>query len=215
MNKTRIEWADYSWNPLKGLCPVGCWYCYARKMYKRFKWDPDLNLQGFNWFPEKPSRIFICSTMEMFHPVVPNDWRYYIFKSISLFPQHTFIVLTKMPENIDRTILDNTWLGISVADPSDYYKRIGYLEDANAKNKFMSIEPLLQYDSINLGEIEVPEWLNWIIVGKLTGHGEEYNPRKEWIEDIVLKARDLNIPVFLKNNLKNIWPYPLIQEFPE
>ncbi len=35
MNKTRIEWCDYTWNPLTG-CLHGCPYCYARRMARRF-----------------------------------------------------------------------------------------------------------------------------------------------------------------------------------
>ncbi len=35
MNKTKIEWADYTWNPVTG-CLHGCEYCYARKIAKRF-----------------------------------------------------------------------------------------------------------------------------------------------------------------------------------
>lgn len=36
MPKSKIEWTDYSINPIKGLCPVACKdnqgksYCYAR-----------------------------------------------------------------------------------------------------------------------------------------------------------------------------------------
>ena len=53
MSKSRIEWLrdpitgkqGFSINPVKGLCPVACKdndgkeYCYARRMYKRFKWN--------------------------------------------------------------------------------------------------------------------------------------------------------------------------------
>lgn len=35
MNKTKIEWADYTWNPVTG-CLHGCKYCYARKIANRF-----------------------------------------------------------------------------------------------------------------------------------------------------------------------------------
>ena len=35
MNKTRIDWADATWNPITG-CTQGCTYCYARKMAERF-----------------------------------------------------------------------------------------------------------------------------------------------------------------------------------
>lgn len=35
MNKTKIEWADYTWNPVTG-CLHGCPYCYARAVANRF-----------------------------------------------------------------------------------------------------------------------------------------------------------------------------------
>ena len=36
MNKTKIDWADSTWNPVTG-CLHGCEYCYARKVAERFK----------------------------------------------------------------------------------------------------------------------------------------------------------------------------------
>jgi DNA repair photolyase len=42
MTQTMIEWADYTLNPIKGLCKYACSYCYARKMYKRFKWNEEI-----------------------------------------------------------------------------------------------------------------------------------------------------------------------------
>ena len=36
MNKTKIEWADATWNPVTG-CLHGCEYCYARRIAERFK----------------------------------------------------------------------------------------------------------------------------------------------------------------------------------
>lgn len=35
MNKTKIDWADMSWNPVTG-CLHDCKYCYARKIAERF-----------------------------------------------------------------------------------------------------------------------------------------------------------------------------------
>ena len=35
MNKTKIEWCDYTWNPVTG-CKHECEYCYARRIAKRF-----------------------------------------------------------------------------------------------------------------------------------------------------------------------------------
>ncbi|MEA4922187.1 MAG: DUF5131 family protein [Eubacteriaceae bacterium] len=35
MNRTKIEWADRTWNPVTG-CRNGCPYCYARRIARRF-----------------------------------------------------------------------------------------------------------------------------------------------------------------------------------
>lgn len=35
MNRTKIDWCDYTWNPVTG-CLHGCPYCYARRMAQRF-----------------------------------------------------------------------------------------------------------------------------------------------------------------------------------
>ena len=35
MDKTKIDWADASWNPVTG-CMHGCEYCYARRIAERF-----------------------------------------------------------------------------------------------------------------------------------------------------------------------------------
>ncbi|MCL2210809.1 MAG: phage Gp37/Gp68 family protein [Treponema sp.] len=35
MNKTKIDWADRTWNPVTG-CKFGCPYCYAKKHAQRF-----------------------------------------------------------------------------------------------------------------------------------------------------------------------------------
>jgi len=34
MGQTKIEWCDYTWNPVVG-CKHGCSYCYARRFAER------------------------------------------------------------------------------------------------------------------------------------------------------------------------------------
>ena len=211
MQKSKIEWTDYTWNPIKGLCPVRCWYCYARKIYKRFGWEKELLLKpsgSYRIKATKPSKIFVCSTMELFHPDIPRSWRKIIFGVIESNPHHTFQILTKMPENIDRPMPRNVWLGVSVTRAPDMWGT-NVLKRKETKVSFISLEPFL--DEIT----GIPEWLDWLIVGKLTGHGKKYDPPREWIIDIVNVARDYKIPLFMKENLKDIWGKELIQEFPE
>jgi len=221
MNKTKIEWTDYTWNPIKGLCPVGCWYCYARAIYKRFRWDEKVRYVGplVPRFPKTSSKIFICSTFELFHPSVKKEWRDLIFGAIRAFPRHTFQILTKMPENIDREMPDNVWLGVTLTGESfdkDLLK-IRSFRSAEARVKFVSLEPLLGdishllYSDFGLGGIN----FNWLIIGRLTGFGKKHNPQVHMLDLAVERMKRWSVPIFLKDNLKEIWGDKLIQEFPE
>lgn len=43
MNKSKIDWCDYTWNPITG-CYHDCTYCYARKLANRFAGDTRQNM---------------------------------------------------------------------------------------------------------------------------------------------------------------------------
>lgn len=230
MQKTRIEWVKnpdgtqgYSWNPIKGICPVGCWYCYARKIYKRFHLSPGTIMDKEDLekplLIKKPSGIFVCSTFELFHKETINvdfedmggqwvSWREGIFDVIEACPQHRFYILTKFPENIDRPMPENVYLGVSITKNEDTWRR-NRLVTTDAKVKFISFEPLFE----NL-DFTLYQKIDWVIIGKLTGFGNKYEPRLGWIKKIVNGCADHGVKVFLKDNLKPIWGNNLIQQFP-
>jgi len=110
---------------------------------------------------------------------------------------------------------DNVWLGASITKPVEMYPRIKNLYEARAKVRFVSFEPLLG----DVGRFRFQGYLggkvDWIIVGRLTGHGHKHDPKDWWITSIINHAKKFNTPIFLKDNLKGIWGEPLIQEFPE
>lgn len=228
MNKTKIEWCDYTINPVKGLCPVGCSYCYARAMYKRYRWDPVIrydtvfarNIEKL----KKPARIFVGSTMELFGEWVDPVWMEYIFDLTRSFKQHTFIFLTKRPKNLIKwsPFPGNCWIGCSCTDQRMFTVAADYLAMIDAPVKFISFEPLL-------GQMDLPETLwqeltlsgiDWVIIGQQTPIRKTTMPKIEWVQDIVQAADQAGIPVFLKDNLKSLIPADslgegLRQEFPE
>lgn len=233
MQKTKIEWVKnpdgtqgYSWNPIKGLCPVGCWYCYGTRYYERF-W----HLHGYPvefyeneieqiYKLKKPSGIFLCSVFEIFHDITKTDfrdsgeqwtnWRDCIFDTIEDNPQHRFYVLTKFPQNIDRPMPDNVWLGVTVTQNKDWHRaRKLQSKSVKAKIKFISLEPLLERV-----DLPIVTHIDWIVIGKLTGFGKKHDPHIGWLKEYVFNCKYWEIPLFLKNNLKEIWAEPLVQELP-
>jgi len=205
MNKTKIEWTNYTWNPIVG-CLKGCSYCYARKIALRFAGD--FKPRFFERRLEEPlqlrtpSKIFVCSMGEMFGDWIPEFWIKNVLDTIRKAYWHTFIILSKQPHNLPKwTFPPNVWLGITIDGEVDYGTR--ELLETNAKIKFVSFEPLLGEVNINF------EGLDWIIIGAQTN--PEKQPNQTWVKQLLTEAKKTDIPVFMKNNLKF---EPKIQEFP-
>lgn len=224
MNRTKIEWCKWSWNPITG-CLHGCWYCYAKKLTQRF---PKNFPNGFEptfypdrlkepWEVKKPARIFVCSISDLYGSWMPVAWRDQVHEAYYECPiPHTFIELTKAPENIpldDYEFPDNVWVGATVTS-YDEISKIEAIKEVQARIKFICFEPLL-------GPIIHPYFsefqdrylfqdIQWIIIGKLTG-SRKVKLKRSWVVDILEEAKYHRIPVFIKNNVG--WAEK-IQEFP-
>lgn len=219
MRKTKIEWCDYSLNPVKGLCPMACTnnqgkeYCYARRMYKRFKWNLQIRYDhtvfAFLDHITKPSKIFVGSTMELFGDWV-SDWVMdNIFNTVRSYSEHIFIFLTKQPGNlINRSPFpDNCWIGVSITgkEPSGFAYPLVHLK---VKVKFISFEPLLDScikDIDSFSRSLETSSINWVIIGQQTPISKCTEPKTEWIKEIVEAADKAKIPIFLKNNLYSVF----------
>lgn len=68
MNKSKIDWCDFSWNPVTG-CRHDCEYCYARKQARRFSGDVRLNKrsdqlqQVMHFNPERDKEAYDTFTL--------------------------------------------------------------------------------------------------------------------------------------------------------
>jgi protein gp37 len=226
-----IEWAEFSWNPVWG-CRNKCPYCYARKIAKRFAesisyniaknypyvseairknvWYEDLKNFVPTWiesnfnkpFPKHPARIFVNSMSDI--KFWGQDWMIQVLYEIILYPQHTFLFLTKFPEVYSQyKFPSNCWLGVSCTGrPTEEMVKWSI----QCKNPhFVSIEPLLEEPYVDW-----LEFMDWVIVGGLSPKPKH---KKHWVDRIIAHTAIENKPVFMKNNLRysgRIW-----QEFPE
>ncbi|MEN4419792.1 phage Gp37/Gp68 family protein [Mycobacteroides chelonae] len=108
-DKTGIEWADATWNPVTGCDKVspGCDRCYAETFAERWRGTkghyfetgfdlllrPDKLDLPLRW--NKPRKVFVNSMSDLFHDKVPDEYIARVFAVMALAPQHTFQVLTK------------------------------------------------------------------------------------------------------------------------
>ncbi len=211
MNKTKIEWTDYTWNPITG-CLNNCHYCYARRIYRRFhesfipKFHHTRLIEPSTI--KKPSVIFVCSVADFWGEGVQQIWRDEVYKAIRQSPWHTFMILTKQPQNINdgESIPWNVWVGISASSSNDWHRAMKLISKDLNNDLFISIEPILD-------NIFTPYFLlfDWIILGGLTPKPAH---KSEWIKRFLRLKGQLKIPVFMKNNLKPIWKGKLLREFP-
>ena len=273
MNKTKIEWCDFTYNPVTG-CRHKCEYCYARRQAQRFCGDIRLNktsdqLQNAGnglWILEepfknnqgkvtplptgfeptlhryrlpmpaqkkKPANIFVCSMADLFGEWVPDSWIKEVFEACAAAPWHNYLFLTKNPKRYwalhDKGILpdkENYWFGATLTRGAEENNIACSLPEYTGRprpthrNTFVSVEPLL--DDIEgahpMGGFFAyyPAVAKWAILGAETGSSKnKVIPKKEWIEKIVKACKKADIPVFMKDSLKEIWEDPLIQQFPK
>lgn len=108
-DKTGIEWADATWNPVTGCDKVspGCDHCYAETFAERWRGTrghyfetgfdvqlrPDKLDLPLRW--TKPRRIFVNSMSDLFHDSVPDAYIGSVFDVMARAEQHTFQILTK------------------------------------------------------------------------------------------------------------------------
>lgn len=252
MHKTKIDWADATWNPITG-CHHECPYCYAEKMTRRFSGDVRLNKgqkehyhqEGAFYILEKPFptrngrhnaypfrfeptfhkyrlddlnkwkngvNIFVCSMADLFGHWVPEEIILEIFQKCHENPQHNYLFLTKnhlrYEELNEQGLLpkgDNFWYGSTITDES----RSTYFGHADY-NCFLSIEPLLEdFRSFNVCDVD------WIIIGAQSGKGKDVvKPERDWVKRINIYCKVNNIPLFMKDSLKELMPGTFRQFLP-
>lgn len=189
-----IEWTDSTWNPWMGCAKVseGCKHCYAERDMTRWGRDFTVPTRSKTTFRDplkwnKPRVIFVCSWSDFFWEAVPEDWRREAWEIMHHCPQHTFLILTKRPENMPRMMPPgwregmwrysrNVWLGVSAENQRRADERIPLLLEMPAERHFVSAEPLL--GPIDFGHyLPLPfddQHVDWIITG---GESDPVAPR--------------------------------------
>ena len=201
---------------------AGCVNCYAEKMAWRLAHNPKLPghirlayqsvTDNGRWNGAQAiisgillkiaemrgrKRVFVGSMADIFlhNPTDPGgcfDVLIDILQTAARCPQHTFLLLTKRPENIPPVPCPpNVWLGVTV-ESQEYVHRIETLAHRFDGHKFVSVEPMLS-------EVKLPlrSGIEWVICGAETGlHARPITAN--WANRLAHDCSGLNIPFFFK-----------------
>jgi len=203
---------------VKGRCPVDCPYCYVKIFRRRFGGHDDIR-----FYPgeledmkrrKKPSRVFVGSMIELFHDQT-IQYMPELLDTVRLCPQHTFMFLTKQPQNLTKfsPFPPNAWVGVTATNQIKFDEAaMWYLPGIKASIKYVSIEPLLDRILVSGQTLRVCG-INWVIIG-----AQSYPtvmPEISWVKDIIEACDKAGVRVLLKNSLRPLFPnQKLRQEMP-
>lgn len=215
MAKSKIEWTDATWNPVRGCEKVspGCKHCYAEAFASRFAGTPGHPYeQGFvprlvpfkisdPLFWSTPSTVFVNSMSDLFQDAVPEDYIKLIAEVMVTCPWHTFQVLTKRHRRM-RELLEgplnfaaeaaHIWWGVSAENRKYGLPRIEELQKMPGRVRFVSAEPLLE----DLGPVDFTG-IDWVIVGGESGLGAR-KMEKTWVLNLQARCKADGAKFFFK-----------------
>jgi protein gp37 len=138
---------------------------------------------------------------DLFHPGVPDEYILEIAAVMEMAKWHTFQVLTKRAARM-RDLLNSKlqsvaqcghiWWGVSVENREYGMPRLEDLRAANARVRFLSVEPLLE----DLGVMDL-SGIHWVIVGGESGPGARPMCR-EWVTSVRDQCSKARVPFFFK-----------------
>lgn len=173
MNKTGIEYLDFTWNPIHGCSKIstGCRGCWAERTSKRLAgmgapgYDPENPFRP-TYHPEKlkeplkrkkPACIGVGFMGDLFHMAFAPEQIKAIMDVVFEANWHTFFILTKRPDEMLCFLIDHyshevlrnashVWFGVSIEDQPTADSRLPALMELGRRgaiNLWVSIEPMV------------------------------------------------------------------------
>jgi len=159
-----------TWNPVTG-CLHYCTYCWARKLATtklknshryREGFKPSLNKGEFRTKFKEGDIVFVSDMGDLFGDFIPREWILKVLEYIKHFPKAFFLFLTKNPQRYEKFIevmpkngilgstietnRDRIFLESTISRAALPSIRHDAMKNLNWDKKFVSIEPILDFD---------------------------------------------------------------------
>jgi protein gp37 len=227
---SKIEWTHHTFNGWIGCTKVGpgCDHCYAEALatsrlqvawgagQPRRRTAPSTWKQPRRWNNRAAAagireRVFCSSLADVFDNEVDPQWRVDLFQLIRETPNLDWLLVTKRIGNVAKMaeaaggLPRNAWLGATIVNQEEADRDIPKLLAVPARNRFLSMEPLL-------GPVDISKWLctgcpgcgshdcwglDWVIVGGESG-SEPRQMLPEWVRPIRDQCAAASVPFLFK-----------------
>lgn len=157
------DFVTHTWNTVKGQCYHDCSYCYMKRWgnQKPVRFDEselktDLGENNF---------IFVGSSNDMFAENIPNDWILNTLTKCNWY-YNKYLFQSKNPSRIDNYINDITrpfYICTTIETNRYYFEHMGNsptpivrslgMEILRTKQKYVTIEPIMDFDLIPMIEL--------------------------------------------------------------
>lgn len=171
---------------------------------------------------KKPARIGVCFTGDLFatDDEVSHEFKRDVFHFMDLSRQHKFFLLTKRASMMRHAFeyfapsgdYPHVWAGVSVTNQQEADERIPLLLATPAARRWVSIEPMLgtvdlDYAGFDGGEAFGARRLDFVVCGSIDRPTAQHPaPKREWIDAIVEQCKAAGVPVWVKNNVRKLYP---------
>lgn len=181
-------------------CNIGCRYCYARAVAKRFHLTDDFSKPFADLHKleriKKPGIYFLTGMSDPY--IWEKEWLDKSFDLLKQNPRTVGIYLTKAPNKMNlNNVPDNAWMGVTVTCKNDLWRIKSLKENIKCKNYHITFEPLFE----DLGDIDL-SGIRWIVIGTETGNCKgKIDTKKQWVNNLVKVARRYGCKIFYKEEL--------------
>ena len=181
-------------------CNIGCRYCYARAVAKRFHLTDDFSKPVVDLHKleriKKPGIYFLTGMSDPY--IWEKEWLDKSFDLLKQNPRTVGIYLTKAPNKMNlNNVPDNAWMGVTVTCKNDLWRIKSLKENIKCKNYHITFEPLFE----DLGDIDL-SGIRWIVIGTETGNCKgKIDTKKQWVNNLVKVARRNGCKIFYKEEL--------------